>query len=93
MSVSGEVLFNCTYPEDLPDFIFGADDMDFFPNIENIKVSYIFLDRECPSSEKNVFNSFNFLSTDSFACFLVCLLSDFFSKLTFLRTQSECQTV
>ena len=37
--IAGEVLFNCNYPEDPPDFIFGSEDVDFFPNIENIKVS------------------------------------------------------
>ena len=36
--IAGEVLFNCNYPEDPPDFIFGSEDVDFFPNIENIKV-------------------------------------------------------
>ena len=37
---AGEVLFSCSYPEDPPDFIFGSEDADFFPNIVNIKVSW-----------------------------------------------------
>ena len=34
----GEVLFDCNYPEEPPDFIFGPEDVDFNPDIEDIQV-------------------------------------------------------
>lgn len=48
-TVTWEVLFNCNYPEDPPDFIFGSEDADFFPNIDNIK-SLINWDYKEPNS-------------------------------------------
>jgi hypothetical protein len=48
LCIAGEVLFDCNYPEDPPDFIFGPEDKDFCPNIENIKVSvdhYFYLNK------------------------------------------------
>ena len=41
-NILGEVLFNCNYPEEPPDFIFGSEDVDFFPNIDNIRVSLLY---------------------------------------------------
>ena len=40
---AGEILFDNTFPDEPPDFIFGPDEEDFLPNLENIKVIIIFL--------------------------------------------------
>lgn len=36
---SGEVLFNQAQPDFPPDFIFGTQDQEFLPNIEELKVT------------------------------------------------------
>ncbi|KAL5008989.1 hypothetical protein ScPMuIL_014570 [Solemya velum] len=36
-SLMWEVLFDCNHPEDPPDFIFGADDNEFSPSLEDLK--------------------------------------------------------
>ncbi|XP_041353802.1 BRISC and BRCA1-A complex member 2-like [Gigantopelta aegis] len=35
-SLTWEILFDNTFPDEPPDFIFGPDDEDFLPNLENI---------------------------------------------------------
>lgn len=34
----GEVIFNQNQPDFPPDFIFGIQDLDFIPNIDEVKV-------------------------------------------------------
>ena len=34
-------MFNYESPEEPPDFVFGADEKDFLPEIDNIKVSHV----------------------------------------------------
>ena len=36
--VSGEVIFNQAQPDFPPDFVFGLQDQDFIPNIDEVKV-------------------------------------------------------
>ena len=47
----GEVIFDCNCPEEPPDFIFGPDDEDFLPPMEEmevkIKIYSFFMNRFC----------------------------------------------
>ena len=36
--ITGEVIFNQAQPDFPPDFIFGLQDQDFIPNIDEVKV-------------------------------------------------------
>ena len=36
--IAGEVIFNQAQPDFPPDFIFGSQDQDFIPNIDEVKV-------------------------------------------------------
>ena len=36
--ITGEVIFNQAQPDFPPDFIFGSQDQDFIPNIDEVKV-------------------------------------------------------
>ncbi|XP_046579861.1 BRISC and BRCA1-A complex member 2-like [Haliotis rubra] len=36
-SITWEVLFDCNHPKDPPDFIFGPDDDEFCPNLEDLQ--------------------------------------------------------
>ncbi|ELU12901.1 hypothetical protein CAPTEDRAFT_112865 [Capitella teleta] len=36
-SVDWEIIFNNSFPHDPPDFIFGSDERNFFPNVDNLK--------------------------------------------------------
>ena len=41
---SGEVIFDCNSPDEPPDFIFGPDDEDFLPPMEEMEVgSYTYM--------------------------------------------------
>ena len=41
---SGEVIFDCNSPDEPPDFIFGPDDEDFLPPMEEMEVgSYTYI--------------------------------------------------
>ena len=37
--ITGEVIFNQTQPDFPPDFIFGTQDQDFVPNVEELEVT------------------------------------------------------
>ena len=37
--ITGEVIFNQTQPDFPPDFIFGSQDQDFVPNVEELEVT------------------------------------------------------
>lgn len=36
-TITWEVLFDCNFPEGPPDFIFGSEDLDFFPDINSLQ--------------------------------------------------------
>ncbi|XP_045160402.1 BRISC and BRCA1-A complex member 2-like [Mercenaria mercenaria] len=48
-TITWEVLFDCNYPESPPDFIFGSEDLDFFPDIYSLKslVEWDYKDPSC----------------------------------------------
>ncbi|XP_033735949.1 BRISC and BRCA1-A complex member 2-like [Pecten maximus] len=50
-----DVIFDCNYPQDPPDFIFAADDSDFCPHEEDVK-SLVNWDSNDPNSLLNVLN-------------------------------------
>lgn len=48
--LAGEVLFNCEYPEDPPDFIFAAEDGDFVPDVDKLQVCIMIISDDIPYS-------------------------------------------